>query len=77
VDRATDSLRAGTLVRLAKVLRLGPDAESTAIVNAAARHLGRTPEETARVLEARPRTESELVHWAQQLDTLEKEVTAR
>lgn len=77
VDRATDSLRAGTLVRLSKVLRIGPDAESTAIVNAAARHLGRTPEETARVLEARPRTESELVHWAQQLDTLEKEVTAR
>lgn len=77
VDRATDSLRAGTLVRLAKVLRLGPDAESTAIVDAAARHLGRTPEETARVLEARPRTESELVHWAQQLDTLEKEVTGR
>jgi hypothetical protein len=76
VDRATDSLRAGTLVRLAKFLRLGPDAESTAIVNAAARHLGRTPEETARVLDGRPRTESELVHWAQQLDTLEKEVTA-
>ena len=41
VDRAADNLRAGTLVRLARVLRLGPDAESTAIVDAAARHLGR------------------------------------
>ncbi|MEV7131635.1 DUF4350 domain-containing protein [Arthrobacter sp. NPDC093128] len=77
VDRAADNLRAGTLVRLARVLRLGPDAESTAIVDAAGRHLGRTAEQTARVLEARPRTESELVRWAQQLDTLEKEVTAR
>jgi hypothetical protein len=77
VDRAADNLRAGTLVRLAKTLQLGPEAGSAAIVNAAARHLGRTPEETARVLEGRPRTESELVRWAQQLDTLEKEVTAR
>ena len=77
VDRAADNLRAGTLVRLARLLRLGPEAESTAIVDAAARHVGRTTEETARVLEARPRTESELVRWAQQLETLEKEVTAR
>lgn len=77
VDRAADNLRAGTLVRLARFLRLGPDAESTAIVHGAARHLGRTPEETAQVLEARPRTESELVRWAQQLESLEKEVTAR
>lgn len=77
VDRAADNLRAGTLVRLARFLRLGPDAESTAIVHGAARHLGRTPEEMAQVLEARPRTESELVRWAQQLESLEKEVTAR
>jgi hypothetical protein len=77
VDRAAENLRAGTLVRLARILRLGPDAESTAIVDAAARHLGRTTEQTSGVLDARPRTESELVHWAQQLDTLEKEVTAR
>ncbi|MDV8146523.1 DUF4350 domain-containing protein [Arthrobacter sp. B10-11] len=77
VDRAADNLRAGTLVRLARFLRLGPDAESTAIVHGAARHLGRTPEEMAQVLEARPRTESGLVRWAQQLESLEKEVTAR
>ncbi|WP_052309698.1 DUF4350 domain-containing protein [Arthrobacter sp. FB24] len=77
VDRAADSLRAGALVRLARVLRLGADAESPAIVDAAARHLGRTREDAAGVLEARPRTETELVHWAQQLESLEKEVTAR
>jgi hypothetical protein len=77
VDRAADSLRAGALVRLARFLQLGPDAESMAIVHSAARHLGRTPEEMARVLEGRPRTESELVQWAQRLESLEKEVTAR
>ncbi|WP_081818840.1 DUF4350 domain-containing protein [Arthrobacter sp. UNC362MFTsu5.1] len=77
VDRAADNLRAGTLVRLSRLLRLGPEAESSAIVDAAARHLGRTREETARVLEGRPHTESELVHWAQQLESLEKEVTAQ
>jgi hypothetical protein len=77
VDRAAENLRAGTLVRLARILRLGPDAESAAIVDAAARHLGRTTEQTAGVLEASPRTESELVRWAQQLDTLEKEVSTR
>ncbi|MBP1135599.1 hypothetical protein JOE31_001831 [Arthrobacter sp. PvP023] len=77
VDRAADSLRAGALVRLARALRLGTDTESPAIVDAVARHLGRTREDTAGVLEARPRTETELVRWAQQLESLEKEVTAR
>jgi hypothetical protein len=77
VDRAADNLRAGTLVRLARVLRLGPEAEAEAIVDAAARRLGRPSEEAADVLEARPRTESELVQWAQRLDRLEKEVNAR
>ncbi|KIS26888.1 hypothetical protein TV39_14060 [Arthrobacter sp. SPG23] len=77
VDRAADNLRAGALVRLARVLRLGPDAGSAAVVDAVARHLGRTPEDTAGILEARPRTETALVHWAQELESLEEEVTAR
>lgn len=76
VDRAADNLRAGTLVRLARFLRLGPEPEAASIAEAAARQLGRTTEETSDVLNARPRTEGELVHWAQQLDRLEKEVTA-
>lgn len=77
VDRATEVLRAGTLVRLARILRLGPDAGAPAIIDAAGRHLGRTPEEIGRVLNATPRAEAELVRWAQQLDRLEKEVHPR
>src|SRR6478752_704803 len=77
VDRATEVLRAGTLVRLARILRLGPDAGAAAIIDAAGRHLGRTPEEIGSVLNATPRAEAELVRWAQQLDRLEKEVHAR
>ncbi|QDY90618.1 DUF4350 domain-containing protein [Arthrobacter sp. UKPF54-2] len=77
VDRATEVLRAGTLVRLARTLRLGPDAGAAAIIDAAGRRLGRAPEEVGSVLNATPRAEAELVRWAQQLDRLEKEVHTR
>lgn len=77
VDRASDVLRAGTLVRLAKTLRLGPDAGAAAISDAAARHLDRSPESVSGILDAEPRTEADLVRWAQQLERLEKEVHAR
>lgn len=77
VGQATEVLRAGTLVRLARTLRLGPDAGAAAIIDAAGRHLGRTPEEIGRVLNDTPRAEAELVRWAQQLDRLEKEVHTR
>lgn len=77
VDRAAGILRSGTLVRLARTLRLGPDAEAGAVIEAAARHLDRDPEQLALVLNARPRAEAGLVHWGQQLDRLEKEVQAR
>ena len=77
VDHAAEVLRAGTLVRLARTLRLGPDAGAAAISDAAARHLDRTPETVAAVLDAVPRAEADLVRWAQQLDRLEKEVYAR
>lgn len=74
VDRASESLRAGTLVRLAKSLRLGADAEPEDVVEAAARKLGRSPETVSETLNGQPRTERQLVHWAQQLQGLEKEV---
>lgn len=77
VDHAAEVLRAGSLVRLATTLRLGPDAGAAAIIDAAARHLDRAPETVAGVLDAVPRAEAELVRWAQQLDRLEKEVHAR
>ena len=74
VDRASESLRAGTLVRMAKILRLGADAKPDDVVEAAARKLGRSPEEVAATLNGQPRTERQLVQWAQQLQGLEKEV---
>ncbi|XAS66210.1 DUF4350 domain-containing protein [Micrococcaceae bacterium Sec5.7] len=77
VDRARDNLRAGALVRLAKALRLGAGAEAGDVVSAAARCLGRPVADTDALLNAHPRTETELVHWAQKLDRLEKEVSAR
>ncbi|WP_346959718.1 DUF4350 domain-containing protein [uncultured Arthrobacter sp.] len=77
VDHAAEVLRAGTLVRLARMLRLGPDAGAAAISDAAARHLDRAAETVAAVLDATPRAEADLVRWAQELDRLEKEVHAR
>lgn len=77
VDRARDNLRAGTLVRLAKALRLGAGAEARDVVSAAARYLGRPVADTDALLNAHPRTETGLVHWAQELYRLEKEVNAR
>lgn len=74
VDTASESLRAGTLVRLAKSLKLGADAEPDEVIIAAARKLGRSPERIAETLNGRPRSEGQLVQWAQQLQGLEKEV---
>lgn len=77
VARAADNLRAGSLMRLARHFRLGPDATAEAVVDAAARHGTRQPAELRRImLEYRPRTEGELVQWAQQIDKLEKEAMA-
>ncbi|MFE4542172.1 DUF4350 domain-containing protein [Arthrobacter sp. NPDC056727] len=77
VARAADTLRAGTLVRLAAALRMGSAADSVDVAAAAARHLDSTLPEVLRVLQHRPATEAELVRWAQDLVRLEKEVQAR
>src|SRR5919205_2107528 len=77
VGRAADTLRAGTLVRLAAALRTGATADSVEVAAAAARHLDRTLPEMLRILQHRPATEAELVRWAQDLVRLEKEVQAR
>lgn len=74
VDTASESLRAGTLVRLAKSLKLGADAEPDDVIIAAARKLGRSPERIVETLNGRPGSEGQLVQWAQQLQGLEKEV---
>jgi hypothetical protein len=77
VARAADTLRAGTLVRLAAALRIGPAADFVDVAAAAARHLDSGLPEMLRILQHRPGTEAELVRWAQDLVTLEKEVQAR
>lgn len=77
VGRAADNLRAGTLTRLAKHFRLGPEADAHAVLDAVSRKVNRPAQELRVVLlDHRPRTESELVHWAQSIEKLEQEATA-
>ncbi|MGO4582510.1 DUF4350 domain-containing protein [Arthrobacter sp. 2RAF6] len=78
VSRATDNLRAGTLTRLARHFRLGPEAGADAVLDAVSRKINRpAPELRMLLLDHRPRTESELVQWAQRIEKLEQEATAR
>ena len=77
VDRARDNLRAGTLVRLAKELRLGPDASADDVVLAVARILGRPDGGIRELINERPPNEASLVRWSRELDTLENEVRTR
>jgi hypothetical protein len=77
VDRARDNLRAGTLLRLAKELRLGPDATAEAVAEAAARHLARPASHVKELVQEHPRNEARLVQWSRELDKLENEVRTR
>jgi len=77
IARAADTLRAGTVVRLAADLRVGAGADTVDVAAAAARHLDSTLPDMLRILQHRPGTEAELVRWAQDLVRLEKEVQAR
>jgi hypothetical protein len=77
VGRARDNLRAGTLVRLAKELRLGIDATADDVADAAARHLARPVTEIRELVGEHPRNEARLVQWSQELEKLENEVRTR
>jgi hypothetical protein len=77
VDRARDNLRAGTLVRLAKELRLGPDASANDVALAVARILGRPEAGIRELINERPPNEASLVRWSRELDKLENEVRTR
>lgn len=77
VDRARDNLRAGTLVRLAKELRLGPEASADDVARAAARILDRPEGGLRELINERPPNEARLVRWSQELDDLENEVRTR
>ncbi|WP_427018654.1 DUF4350 domain-containing protein [Pseudarthrobacter sp. P1] len=75
VATAADKLRAGTLVRLARHLRLDPGAGRTAVAAAAADRSTLPAARVQDILSARPGTEKALLAWAAELDALEKEVT--
>jgi hypothetical protein len=77
LDRARDNLRAGTLVRLAKALRLGAGATTDDVTMAAARQLGRPAAEISALVNERPKNEARLVQWSQALEKLENEVRTR
>ena len=77
VDRARDNLRAGTLVRLAKELRLGPDASADDVARAVARLVNRPEDSLRELINERPPNEARLVRWSQELDELENEVRTR
>lgn len=78
VQRAADNLRAGTLWRLAKHFNLGADATPDAIIDALERHFGRpTPELRFTLIDSDPQTEGQLVQWAQHMERIEQEATAR
>jgi hypothetical protein len=76
LEQARDSLRAGTLVRLAGKLLPGPGATADDILEAAARHLDRPAQGIKQLFDEHPGTEARLVAWAQELNTLEKEVNS-
>lgn len=77
LDQARDNLRAGTLVRLAAKLRLGPGSGADTVIDAAALAAGRPATGVRELLNEHPGSESRLVAWAQELNNLEKEVSGR
>ncbi|WP_309073041.1 DUF4350 domain-containing protein [Paenarthrobacter sp.] len=78
VRRAADNLRAGTLSRLARHFNLGADTTPEAIVDATARHATQSAQEVRFVLiDFTPESEGQLVQWAQEIDRIEQEATAR
>ncbi|MBF4993687.1 DUF4350 domain-containing protein [Arthrobacter gandavensis] len=76
LDRAADNLRAGTMVRLAARLRLGPGSSAADVVRAAARSTGRSAADINALLNGHtPGNDSDLVAWSQELLYLEEEIT--
>ncbi len=76
VAHAAANLRAATLVRMARRLRIDRSASAPEILDAAARHGEHTRAHLQeRILDHTPTTNRELVPWAQELLDLEKEIT--
>lgn len=78
VQRAAGNLRAGTLRRLASHFRLGTGVAAEAVASAVAAHSSLPEHDVGRILlRSQPSTDAELLEWAQELDQLEKEATAK
>jgi hypothetical protein len=77
VAHAAANLRAATLSRIARRLRVDRSASPADVLEAAARHSGRPRTELRqKLLDHTPTTPRELVLWAQELLDLEKEIAS-
>ncbi|MGJ9373953.1 DUF4350 domain-containing protein [Nesterenkonia sp. CF4.4] len=74
VAASAQTLRSAHLLRLARLLRLGAAPREASIIDAAARQVRRDPAQLAELLARRPRSNSDLVSYAQALAQLEEEV---
>lgn len=77
LDLARDNLRAGTLVRLARHLRMGPDASAADVARRTEVLLDRPELSVLKLLDELPSNEARLVQWAQELHDLEQKVAER
>jgi hypothetical protein len=74
-DRAAEALRTAALHRMLPRLGLGPNAESTAVVQAVAQRIGGDPNALGHLLFGPPpESDADLVNLANQLDDIERQV---
>jgi len=77
IEHAATNLRAATLARMARRLRVDRSASGLEVIDAAARHSGRPRLELEqRLLQHTPTTHRDLVLWAQEILDIEKEITS-
>lgn len=75
VEHAAETLRAGTLTRLATQLRIPPSRTRASVVAAAARRTNREFADVDRLLNSfMPHSDAQLVQWSQELEKLEQEI---
>ena len=73
-DRAAEALRTAALHRVLPRLGLGPNAESSAVVQAVAQRTGGDPNALGHLLFGPPESDADLVNLANQLDDIERQV---
>ena len=78
VHASARTLRAAALLRLARTLRLGSSPAEAVIIEAAARHSGRSVQETQRLFDiTHIRRNTDLVRFGQQLADFEDDLLKR